>query len=916
MMRNAKCPDPQALAAFIDGIVFDAEHADLCEHVRLCDTCLEVVGLAIETRPDDAAIVRPNARLGARRRWLPAVAAAAMIAFVVFVSVGRDRSFRRDPITLLIDAAPRDRRTMEPRVSGFPWAPYADAMRGAESRSPGELRLVGEAGAVLERTENDSSIVGRHAAALACLFSAQPREASAKLRSIALTSRDPKIWADLAAALHMSATTEGNSRRFNEALAASDAALAIDPQLPEALFNRALILESLHLDDRARAAWERYLAVDPSSPWAKEARYHLTLLRPLKSSHDELRGRSRDVSDARDRQTELAAAGRRAAARGDWALSSSFLRLELMNAQKQQRDDDGKAEILVMLARMSVRMGRTAAATADLAQAREAAARIHDPATRAGAEAACLALAGELARSPAEAIQLLDDALARSIYAGASADLPSLYLARGRALAALGRTTDAAADFDAGIRALVPSDLVSILQRVPNSNASDPSWDRGIVRKELYDEATALALSRGDVTGAFAYAEHARARSCSSSGVVAMAPPTVNEPIVEYAALSDRLVIFVVTDGTIRVTERPITRSMLSRECDLIASYASTGDTARFHNAASTLYAHLISPIEDEIASRQHLIIVPDATLGGVPFAALVDASGQYLVERHTLTLAPSAAFAAYERATSRATAVHPRLLLIDAQASRQSAYAPLASARRELDTIAALYRRRAARLIEGTDRSLFERLAATADIIHIASHALRSNDGMAPSLVLSDTGGKDEQLTAREIAAMDLGRAELVVLASCSSARNGDDGERSLADAFLDAGARSVVGTLWDIADRPAAEFFSRLYLHLANGYAPADALRAAQLDSIRRRDAPNVWAAVQVIGGGDVDRRSPTQTRGTRTATHPGAAAVRRPTRNRSQGLRCGVWDLNVGFKPQRRPEDGRERTKTNAS
>jgi len=892
-MRNDMCPDPQALAAFIDGMVFGVEHDWLCKHVRLCDACLEVIRLTGKAQLKYAANLRPSAGPRARSRWLPAVATAAMIAFAfVIVRSGPGAWFRRDPIKQLVQAAPRDRRTLEPRVSGFPWAPEAETMRGTGSRSPEELQFIGVAGAVLRRTADDSSIAGCHAAALAYLFSGEPREASARLRAIALTSRDPKIWADLAAASYAVGLKEASSGRFSEALAAADASLALDPQMPEALFNRALILEYLHQDDRAQAAWERYLAVDGSSPWAAEARNHLIVLRPLKSSSGELRGLSRDVYGARNRQNELAAASHRAAVRGDWVLSRSFLQLELMNARRQG-DDNRIAESLLMLARIDVRMGEVATARTVLAQAREAAERIPDSATRARAEAASLALAGELARSPAEALQLLTDALARSIHSDARADLPALYLARGRALAALGRTTGVAADFDAGIRALACRDLLSTTKSVGTSRASDRSWDRGIVREELYDEATALALSRGDITGAFAYAEHARSRSFD--GVIAMTPSAVDKPIIEYAALPERLVIFVVTDGTIRVTQRPITRSTLSRERDLLALYASTGDIPRFHSAASRLYTYLIAPIADEIASRQHLIIVPDATLSGVPFAALVDANGRYLVERYALTLAPSAAFAAQGRAGSRATEIHARLLLVDAQASRESAFAPLASARREMNSIAALYGRRAARLTEGTNPSLFESLAATADIIHFAGHALSADDGVDPALLFSGADGKDEQLTAREIAAMHLYRAQLVILASCSTARDRNDGELSLAEAFLKAGARNVVGTLWDIADRPAAEFFPRLHLHLANGFAPADALRAAQLDSISRRDAPNIWAAVQLIAG-DANQCSSAHARGTGTATGAGARAPRHPTHigQKATEAAYGIWTL----------------------
>ena len=69
---------------------------------------------------------------------------------------------------------------------------------------------------------------------------------------------------------------------------------------------------------------------------------------------------------------------------------------------------------------------------------------------------------------------------------------------------------------------------------------------------------------------------------------------------------------------------------------------------------------------------------------------------------------------------------------------------------------------------------------------------------------------------------------------------------------SFLQAGAHAVIATLWPINDRWAAEFFPRVHRHLANGAPAAEALRLAQLESIRRspRDGKFLWAAVQAVG------------------------------------------------------------------
>jgi len=95
---------------------------------------------------------------------------------------------------------------------------------------------------------------------------------------VARESNDPKVWSDLAAARYAAASQLGRASLYPTALAAADSALRVDPSLPEALFDRALILERLGLTDEAKRAWQRYLQIDPSSPWAAEARSHLAEL--------------------------------------------------------------------------------------------------------------------------------------------------------------------------------------------------------------------------------------------------------------------------------------------------------------------------------------------------------------------------------------------------------------------------------------------------------------------------------------------------------------------------------------------------------------------------------------------------------------------------------------------------------------
>ncbi len=76
-----------------------------------------------------------------------------------------------------------------------------------------------------------------------------------------------------------------------------------------------------------------------------------------------------------------------------------------------------------------------------------------------------------------------------------------------------------------------------------------------------------------------------------------------------------------------------------------------------------------------------------------------------------------------------------------------------------------------------------------------------------------------------------------------------------NLARAFLTAGARNVVASLWDVDDRSTATLMEAFYEHLAGGASVTEALRLAQLDFIKTyagKAAPYLWAGFEVIGDG----------------------------------------------------------------
>jgi CHAT domain-containing protein len=142
--------------------------------------------------------------------------------------------------------------------------------------------------------------------------------------------------------------------------------------------------------------------------------------------------------------------------------------------------------------------------------------------------------------------------------------------------------------------------------------------------------------------------------------------------------------------------------------------------------------------------------------------------------------------------------------------------------------------------------------------VIHLAVHGFADStfpDRAALVLLSDSSAGEDGFLQASEVAQLRL-NADLVVLSACDTAvgaLTGQEGIANLSRAFLLAGARAVVSTLWEVDDTSSLFLMRRFYAHLAAHQPPATALSAAKRDMLRtfgRSTPPVRWAAYAIEG------------------------------------------------------------------
>jgi len=146
----------------------------------------------------------------------------------------------------------------------------------------------------------------------------------------------------------------------------------------------------------------------------------------------------------------------------------------------------------------------------------------------------------------------------------------------------------------------------------------------------------------------------------------------------------------------------------------------------------------------------------------------------------------------------------------------------------------------------------------AKAGLLHFAVHgSLAPSRASQPCLVLSvfgrgDRSTEDGLLGLEEVTQLRL-NADLVILSACETSLGtiyGGEGVLSLARAFLHAGSRGVLCSLWTVDDRSTSDLMIECYKGLKAGRTAADALRGAQLEMIARGAAPRVWAPFILIG------------------------------------------------------------------
>lgn len=357
--------------------------------------------------------------------------------------------------------------------------------------------------------------------------------------------------------------------------------------------------------------------------------------------------------------------------------------------------------------------------------------------------------------------------------------------------------------------------------------------------------------------------------------------PAADAAIAEFVVTEDKLLTFIVAAGKggqgagrIQVFTARISRAQLTERVQRFRQQLANRDLG-FRASAASLYRLLFGNAD---LSRMHqLILVPDGILWELPFQALVNPAGHYLLEEAAVAYAPSVTALKAMLDVRKERQQNPgktELLAMGNPAWGRDEVQRLKSVYRDEDlgnlplaetevrSLGRIYGSERSRVYIGQEarETRFKAEASESKVLHLATHGILNNASPLYSYLLLAAEGsgssEDGLLEARELLRMKL-HAELAVLSACETARGrvgAGEGMIGLSWALFVSGVPTTVLSQWKVESDSTSRLMIAFHQNRQKNMNDAEALRAAAL-RIRKEPAfqhPFYWAPFIVIGAG----------------------------------------------------------------
>lgn len=346
--------------------------------------------------------------------------------------------------------------------------------------------------------------------------------------------------------------------------------------------------------------------------------------------------------------------------------------------------------------------------------------------------------------------------------------------------------------------------------------------------------------------------------------------------IVRYSLVEDDKIYVWVMQPTGKVTfrqidlksEKPIIPfnslgELINQTRTALAVKDNKTPSINYKNLLLQLNQILIKPIADLLPEnpKAQVIFVPENELWFVPFPALMDIYGKYLIEKHTITSIPAIQLLKLTREKRNNTGGSQVMVVGNPTMPKlsQQSLPQLINAEQEALEIADFFKTTALVGNKATKADILP-LLPKARIIHLATYAVvddTKRQGIPGAIALASVGDNNGLLTASEILNLYTQpkgqrlRARLVFL-SAGTTGNGSigNGVMGLSQALIHAGVPSVIISQWALPDTPSHVLTKEFYSQLKQNPNKAQALRNAMLTTMKQHPNPQNWAGFTLIG------------------------------------------------------------------
>ena len=358
--------------------------------------------------------------------------------------------------------------------------------------------------------------------------------------------------------------------------------------------------------------------------------------------------------------------------------------------------------------------------------------------------------------------------------------------------------------------------------------------------------------------------------------------PNASTVLLEYVVTEEQTYLFAITKpaekAEVQVYTLPIKQAELAKQIESFRQQLATRDLG-FRASAVKLYDLFLKPAQVQLRGKTNVVIAPDRNLWDLPFQALVNTAGRFMVEDASITYAPSLTVLREmnkRRLNQTATRAPATLLALGnpvlgtgkraGMTLRDGSLDPLPEAGEEVKALARLYGAARSKVYVGAeareDRVMSE--AGQANVLHFTTHGTLNNAlPMYSYLTLAEGGPNDDGLLeAWELMQLDL-KAELAVLSACETARGrigAGEGVIGFSWAMFIAGVPSTVVSQWKVESASTRDLMVNFHRSLISPgskqtrLAKSDALRHAALKLMRNPETshPFYWAGFVLVGDG----------------------------------------------------------------